>query len=179
VIRLKNKAAALSAVALLSACASPPMGPTVAIMPSPNKPFDVFQADDAACRGWASQATAGQAEAANNQAVGSALVGTALGAGLGAAIGGGRGAAIGAGSGAIAGTAYGANGSQWAQMGIQQQYNNAYEQCMYARGNQVPGYQQVYGAPVYAPPPGYAPPPPPPPGAAPPPPGYPPPPPPR
>jgi len=162
--KVKTKAAVLSAMALLSACASPPMGPTVAVMPAPNKPFDIFQADDAACRGWANQATAGQAESANNQAVGSALLGTALGAGLGAAIGGGRGAAIGAGTGALAGTAYGANSSQWSQMGIQQQYNVAYQQCMYSRGNQVPGYQAVAGAPPPPPPPpGYPPPPPPPP----------------
>jgi hypothetical protein len=172
--KIKTSAALLSAVTLLSACASPPMGPTVAVMPAPNKPFDVFQADDAACRAWGNQATAGQVEQANNSAVGSAVVGTVLGAGLGAAIGGGRGAAIGAGSGALVGTAYGANGSQWSQMGIQQQYNVAYQQCMYARGNQVPGYQPVYGAPMAPPPPpGYAPPPPPP-GYPPPPPGYPP-----
>ena len=134
---------------MLSACASPPMGPTVAVMPGANKPFEIFQSEDASCRGWANQAVAGQAEAANNRAVGTAVVGTVLGAGLGAAIGGGRGAAIGAGSGALVGTAYGANGSQWSQLGIQQQYNVAYEQCMYAHGNQVPGYVAVYGAPLY------------------------------
>ncbi len=149
-MRNRNTAAAgLAAVALLSACASPPMGPTVAVMPGPNKPFEIFQADDAGCRGWANQAVQGQADAANNRAVGSAVIGTVLGAGLGAAIGGGRGAAIGAGSGALVGTAYGANGSQWSQMGIQRQYNVAYQQCMYSRGNQVPGYVAVYGAPVY------------------------------
>jgi uncharacterized protein YcfJ len=164
----KIGAAGLAAVALLSGCASPPMGPTVAVMPGPNKPFQVFQSDDAVCRGWANQAVQGQAEAANNQAVGAAVLGTVLGAGLGAAIGGGRGAAIGAGAGAIGGTAYGANRSQWSQLGIQQQYNVAYQQCMYSHGNQVPGYVAIYGAPVYtypgavaAPPP---PPPPPPPG---------------
>lgn len=179
--KTKTAAAGLAAVTILSACASPPMGPTVAVMPQANKPFEVFQADDAACRTWANQAVAGQAEAANNQALGGAVLGTVLGAGLGAALGGGRGAAIGAGSGALVGTAVGANGSQWSQMGIQQRYNIAYQQCMYARGNQVPSYQAVYGAPVYvyryAPPPPpppvyYAPPPP---GYAPPPPGYPPP----
>ena len=175
-MRTPRTAAGLAGVALLSACASQPMGPTVTVMPAANKPFEVFQSDDATCRGWANQAVQGQAEAANNRAVGTAVVGTILGAGLGAAIGGGRGAAIGAGSGALAGTAIGANGSQWSQLGIQQQYNAAYEQCMYAHGDQVPGYVAVYGAPVYAAPayvapPAYAaPPPPPPPGAPPPPP---------
>ena len=63
-----------------------------------------------------------------------------LGAGLGAAIGGGRGAAIGAGSGAIAGTGLGMGSSANEQYGIQQQYDNAFAQCMYAKGNMVPGY---------------------------------------
>jgi uncharacterized protein YcfJ len=186
--KTKTAAAGLAAISILSACASPPMGPTVAVMPAQNKPFDQFQTDDAACRAWANQAVSGQAEAANNRAVGTAVVGTILGAGLGAAIGGGRGAAIGAASGAAIGTGYGASGSQWAQMGIQQQYNIAYQQCMYARGNQVASYRPVYGAPMYvvpgyvAPAPVYVAPPPPPPAAYPPPgyppPGYPPPPPP-
>ena len=170
-INTKTAAAGLAAATILSACASPPMGPTVAVMPGANKPFELFQADDAACRAWGNQATAGQAESANNQAVGSAVVGTVLGAGLGAAIGGGRGAAIGAGSGALVGTAYGANASQWSQLSIQQQYNVAYEQCMYARGNQVPGYAPVYGAPMAPPPPAGYPPSPPPPDYPPPPPG--------
>lgn len=161
--KVKAAAVGLAVLAALSGCATPPMGPTVAVMPGANKPFDVFQGDDASCRGWANQATAGQAEQANNQAVGSAVVGTVLGAGLGAAIGGGRGAGIGAASGAGLGTVYGASQSQYSQMGIQQQYNVAYQQCMYSKGNQVPGYAPVYGAPVYAAPPGAPPPPPPPP----------------
>jgi uncharacterized protein YcfJ len=94
-----------------------------------------------------------------------------LGAGLGAAIGGGRGAAIGAGAGAIGGTAYGTNAAARGTYTAQQLYDNAYSQCMYSRGNQVPGY---VAAPTYSapppPPPGYAPPPPPPPGYPPPPP---------
>jgi len=82
--------------------------------------------------------------------------GVALGAGLGAAIGGGQGAAVGAGTGALAGTAIGAGSTQQAQMSLQQRYDIAYTQCMYSRGNQVPGYQTA--AP---PPPPSAPPPPP------------------
>ncbi|HXQ53236.1 MAG TPA: glycine zipper family protein [Stellaceae bacterium] len=169
--KVKTAAASLAVMTIVSGCASPPMGPTVAVMPGSGKPFELFQADDGSCRQWADQATAGQAERANNTAVGTAVVGTVLGAGLGAAIGGGRGAAIGAASGAALGTGYGASNSQWSQLGIQQQYNVAYEQCMYARGNQVPGYQPVYGAPMAPPPPDGYPPPPPPPGYPPPPPG--------
>jgi hypothetical protein len=139
---------------LLSGCAQTPMGPTVQVMPGPGKPFDAFQADQYNCKGYADQAVAGQAQNANNRAVGAAAIGTVLGAGLGAAIGGGRGAAIGAGSGAIAGTGIGMGSSSNEQMGIQQQYDNAYAQCMYAKGNMVPGYGPMM---VNSPPPSYGP----------------------
>jgi hypothetical protein len=130
------------------------MGPRVAVMPGQNKPFEVFQQDKYYCTQYAQSQVGGQAQEANNQAVGSAILGTVLGAGLGAAVGGGRGAAIGAAGGAVAGTAVGAGGSQNSQRGIQGQYDVAYSQCMYSRGNQVPGYQGAS-----APPPSYAPPP--------------------
>jgi len=163
----------MAALTALASCAGHPVGPTVPVMPAPNKPFDVFQEDQAICKSFADQQIGGAAESANNQAIGSAVIGTVLGAGLGAAIGGGRGAAIGAAGGAAVGTGYGASASADSNYGIQQRYDIAYSQCMYSRGNQVSGYQS--GPP--SPPPGYAPPPP---GYAPPPPGYgPPPPPPR
>ncbi len=149
----------VSGLLLLQGCAQTPLGPTVAVMPAPNKSFDAFQADQAVCKQFAGGQVAGQAERANTLGVGSAVLGTVLGAGLGAAIGGGRGAAIGAGAGALGGTAVGAGGSGNAQLGIQQQYDIAYTQCMYARGNQVPGY--AAGPPAYPPPPDYPPPPPP------------------
>jgi uncharacterized protein YcfJ len=155
------KSTALSVIALtaLSACASHPMGPTVAVMPAPDKPFSSFQDDQIICKNYADQQVAGSAQAANNSALGSAAVGTILGAGLGAAIGGGRGAAIGAAGGAGAGTLYGTSQSQNANLSIQRRYNIAYEQCMYSKGNQVPGYQVAPSASSQ--PPGYAPPPPP------------------
>jgi hypothetical protein len=162
---LRLSTAILVPALLLSACASEPTGPMIAVMPAPGKPLDVFQSDQIVCKQFASDQVRGGAEAANNRQVGTAVVGTLLGAGLGAALGGGRGAAVGAGVGAVGGTAVGAGGSQRAQYTMQERYDMGYAQCMYARGNQVPGYQ---------PPPG--PPPPPPPGYAP---GYPPPPPPR
>jgi hypothetical protein len=158
---MKRAAALLAPVLLLSACASEPMGPTVAVMPAPGKPFDVFQGDQAVCKQFASDQVRGGAQDANNRQVGTAVVGTLLGAGLGAAIGGGRGAAIGAGAGALGGTAVGAGPSQGAQYSLQQRYDLAYSQCMYSRGNQVPSYQPPpayapgYYAPGYPPPPGY------------------------
>jgi hypothetical protein len=140
--------ALLAPVLLLSACASEPLGPTIPVMPAPNKPFDVFQGDQALCKQFATDQVTGGAQQSNDRQVGTAVLGTLLGAGLGAALGGGRGAAVGAGVGALGGTAIGAGGGEQTQYSLQQRYDMAYAQCMYSRGNQVPGYQQ-------APPPGY------------------------
>ncbi|WP_428484175.1 glycine zipper family protein [Rhodopila sp.] len=140
----------LAPLLLLDACASQPLGPTVAVMPAPGKPFEVFQGDQATCKQFAEGQVGGGAQRANNAQVGTAIVGTLLGAGLGAAVGGGRGAAIGAGAGALGGTAVGAGPSARSQYSLQQRYDLGYSQCMYARGNQVPGFQPP-------PPPGYAP----------------------
>lgn len=140
----------LSASLLLGGCAATPMGPTVPVMPAANKPFEVFQQEQLFCKQYAEQQVGGQAESANNKAIGGAALGTLLGAGLGAAIGGGQGAGIGAASGAVLGTGVGAGTSGGTQLPIQQQYDNAYSQCMYSKGNQVPGFQAPA---VYAPPP--------------------------
>ncbi len=193
--KYRTMAISLSAVLLLEGCAGTPMGPTVQVLPGPNKPFELFAQEQAYCKQFAEQQVSGQADAANQRAIGGTLLGAALGAGLGAAVGGGRGAGVGAAAGGVMGTAVGSGGAEHAQMSIQQQYNNAYAQCMHAKGNQVqPQYVRappavIYQAPpavVYAPPPAvvysappgaYAPPPPPPNYQAPPP-NYPPPPPP-
>ncbi|HUZ73036.1 MAG TPA: YMGG-like glycine zipper-containing protein [Stellaceae bacterium] len=156
-VQVKSRLA-LAGLTLLAGCASQPMGPTIAVMPAPNKPFAAFQEDQAVCTQYANQQVTGGAGQANTQQLGTAVIGTALGAGLGAAIGGGRGAAIGAGSGALAGTVVGAGPAQQTQLSLQQHYNIVYSQCMYAKGNQVPGYQSAVAPP---PPPGAPPPPPP------------------
>jgi hypothetical protein len=116
---------ALAMTIALAGCARPPAGPTVQVMPPPNKPFEVFVDDQNYCKQYADQQVQAQSQQANNQAVGTAVIGTLLGAGLGAAIGGGSGAAIGAAGGAVGGTAIGASGSQADQRGLQQQYDNA------------------------------------------------------
>jgi uncharacterized protein YcfJ len=131
-----------------------PTNPTVAVLPGAGKSFEAFAADQAVCKQYATAQVAGQAERANTLGVGGALLTTALGAGLGAAVGGGQGAGIGAAAGAVGGSALAAGGTSDAQGSIQQQYDVAYMQCMYAKGNQVPG-----PAPAY-PPPGYYPAPP-------------------
>src|SRR6266508_3640224 len=76
-------------VVLLSAgCVSVPTGPTVMVMPGPDKSFDQFQTDDAVCRQWALQQAGGQPQTAFAQGTATgAAIGTVVGAGLGAAIG--------------------------------------------------------------------------------------------
>ena len=150
----------LSAIALLSACVEMPTQPTIAIMPAPNKPLEVFQSDDMQCRGYASQQIGGQTAggAVNNNTATGAVAGAALGAAAGAVIGGGQGAGIGAGSGLLLGAAAGNSNGYASAYGLQRQYNIAYAQCMYSKGNQLPQPQQ----PSYQGyPPGYYPPPPP------------------
>jgi len=149
----------------LSACATIPTGPSVMAWPGPWKPFEVFQSDDAVCRQWASQQVGGQVESANQTLARGAAVGAMLGAGLGAAFGvasGNVGAVVGFGaaSGAMVGTAAASGpyyGDQWE---IQRRYDNAYLQCMYTKGNQVPGVGGTYRRAVPPPPPpGFTPPP--------------------
>lgn len=163
--RFRLTATLMAPMALLCACAQEPMGPTVGVMPAPGKPFNVFQDDQAVCKNFASDQVRGGAQSSNNMQVGTAVVGTLLGAGLGAAIGGGRGAAIGAGAGVLGGTAVGAGSASGQNLSLQQRYDLAYSQCMYSRGNQVPGYIPPGHREVPPPPPayspGYAPPPPP------------------
>ena|ERR1039457_5677792 len=138
----------MSSLFLLASCATTPMGPTVQVMPDSSKPFPVFQQDQVQCKQYAQSQVAGQAEAANNAAVGSAALATLVGAAVGAAIGDHQGAGVGAATGVLAGSASGAGSSQNAQLSIQDQYNNAYVQCMYSKGNQVPGAVQALSSSV-------------------------------
>ena len=157
-------------MALVTGCATMPTGPTVAAMPGPGKPFEAFQADDGACRQYAGQQIGGASpsQTANQNVAAGAAVGTLAGAGLGAALGSisghaGAGAAIGGATGLLAGTAIGANQGAYTGQQLQRRYDIAYQQCMYAKGNVIPGARRYYVQPP-PPPPGYqqAPPPPPP-----------------
>jgi hypothetical protein len=162
-MRFRKSWLAIPVVALvLTACATIPEGPSVAVMPGPGKPFEQFQVDDAVCRQFAHGQVGGNPnEVAGNQVVTGAVVGTALGAAAGALVGQGHGQPTSAfaGMGLLAGTAAGADAAGRTHMTLQRRYDVAYEQCMYAKGNQVPGF----------PAPQYVPPPPPPPSAPPPP----------
>ncbi len=105
------------------------------------KPFEVFAEDDQVCRQFAQQQIGQGAANAQNQGLGTAVAGTAIGTAAGALIGrSGGGAATGAGVGLIAGSAIGAGETDRSSRGLQRRYDIAYEQCMYSKGNQVPGY---------------------------------------
>ena len=161
-------------VVLFTGCASIPNGPSVMVLPGDGKSFDQFRIDDATCRQFAYEQVGGASgqQAAQNSAITSAAVGTIIGAAAGAAIGSasgdmGAGAAIGAGSGLLLGSAMGAGASSSSYYEAQRRYDNAYMQCMYAKGNQIPGYRRTSSPPPpanYPPPSYYNTPPPPPPG---------------
>ena len=149
---------ALAAVAVLAGCVTVPTGPAVPVMPGYQKSMDQFRADDADCRNYAYNAIGGPnaAQPATDAAAGNAVVGAALGAGVGALLGAatgnaGNGAAWGAGTGLLFGSAAGSNTSGYSSYALQRQYDVAYMQCMYARGNQVPGHVAYRGQP-YRPP---------------------------
>ncbi len=150
-MRYLQKILLLIAAAALSACATVPTGPSVMALPGTGKSFDEFRADDATCRQWAYEQVGGVTgqEAAQRSAVSSAVVGTALGAAAGAAIGSasgnvGAGAAIGAGTGLLVGSAAGSSYAAGSYREAQRRYDHAYLQCMYMKGNQIPGYRRGY-----------------------------------
>ena len=143
-MNLKGIILLLLVVVALSACATFPTGPSVLVLPGSGKPFEVFQSDDAVCRQWASQVVGAKpGVSAGTTLASGAAIGTILGAGLGAAVGAatgqfGAGLGIGAASGAIVGTTAGIGPTAGAGWEVQRRYDNAYLQCMYAKGNQVP-----------------------------------------
>lgn len=141
----------------LGACVQMPTGPDVAVMPAPYKPFEVFAADDNICRQFAQAQVGGTADAAQSKAVGRAAAGTAVGAAAGALIAdSSRGAGVGAGAGLLVGAMAGGGYADQSSYGLQRRYDLAYQQCMYSKGNQVPGFAMT--APIPPPPPGQPPP---------------------
>jgi hypothetical protein len=172
---VKQWAMLLAVMSVLTACATVPTGPSMLVLPGTGKPFDLFQLEDAACRYYAQSQIGGTTpgQEATNSVVSGAALGTVVGAGVGAAIGAaaGRpdiGAAVGAGSGLLTGTAAGTQAAALSGGAAQWRYDVSYMQCMYAKGNQVPGVVSSPAPSYVPPPPPNAPPPPP---NAPPPPG--------
>jgi uncharacterized protein YcfJ len=111
-------------------------------MPREGKPFEVFQQEDRVCREFAANSIKDSSNAALKDAATSAAVAAALGAAAGAVIGGGSHTNVGTGAGVglLGGSAIGAMNASGKESQAQTQYNIAYQQCMYSKGNQVPSY---------------------------------------
>src|SRR3954468_6786189 len=170
-----KKALCLIPVAFLAACAAPmPSGPGVMVLPGSGNNFDQFRFDDYECRQYASSQIDGKTpdQAASDAGGRSAALGAVVGGLAGAALGGNTssavaGAALGTAGGAIAGTGAGSQSGRT----LQQRYDVGYQQCMYAKGHQIPMASRYDGhIRSAAPRPSAVPPPPPPPPSSPPPP---------
>lgn len=138
---MKNQSlAGLLACLLVAACVSAPTGPSVMVLPGSGRSFDDFRVDENICRRYALEQNGGASsrQSAKESALTSAAVGTAVGAAAGAAVGGQQGAAVGAGAGLLVGSVAGTDAAQQSSRGTQRQYDNAYIQCMYAKGHRVP-----------------------------------------
>jgi outer membrane lipoprotein SlyB len=140
------------------------------VLPGSTKSFDQFRFDDNECRQFASSQIGGAtaAQAQTDSAVKSAVVGTAIGAAAGGLLGGNSGAGVGAGIGLAGGALAGTGASQQSGYSLQQRYDFGYQQCMYAKGHQIPMASRYDR--TARPAPGPSVPPPPPPGSPPPPP---------
>lgn len=174
-MRIRKLLGVAAGALLVGACTVMPTGPSMLVLPGTGRSVDNFRYDDNECRQYAFAQIGGTSaqQAANQSAVGSAVVGTAIGAAAGAAIGGSQGAAVGAGVGLVGGSAVGVNSAYASGYGTQRQYDNAYIQCMYAKGHRVPvpanmAYPRTVrssgtttGSDIPPPPPGTPPPPPP------------------
>jgi hypothetical protein len=113
IMRYLKKNALLLVMLMVSGCVTLPTGPSVNVLPSQGKNFDLFLAEDAKCRQWAEQ------------------------------------------HGGSAQDSYPTIEDYGRE--AQRRYDNAYVQCMYSYGNQVPGLLPAATAasnpPVSAPPP--------------------------
>src|SRR5499426_4228497 len=163
---MRPKAILISALVILTGCMGVPLGPSVAVMPAAGKPFDLFVSEESLCRHYAEQQVGiSPQQATQNSTATGAVAGTALGAAAGGAIGAafgapGPGAAVGAGTGLLGGSAVGWNNGYGATWTIQRRYDISYQQCMYAKGNQIPGFPTAYTLAPSLPPPPSTPPPP-------------------
>ena len=151
-INKKSIVVSVLAIIGLAGCATESLiAPQIAVMPAPGKPFEVFQQEEQLCRNYAqSWLNQTPAERGGEDLASGALVGAGIGALAGTMIGGGSHTSVGTGAGigliggALAGLARGGSDNASAQ----QSFDTSYVQCMYAKGNQVPGYTR-YLPPLY------------------------------
>jgi hypothetical protein len=135
------KRLAIVGTLLVAACATPaPSAPSILVLPGTGKTFDQFRADDNECRVYAYNQIGGPGASSESKekAVNSAIAGTAIGAAAGALLGGSQGAAVGAGVGLAGGSIVGSDQSYATSGSQQRRYDNAFTQCMYAKGHRVP-----------------------------------------
>ena len=152
--RLALRVGSVLAAAAIAGCVSMPSGPNVRVMPAPFKPFEVFRVEDDQCRDFAADRAGRSAEQAQGDSAGRAVTGAAVGAAVGGLITqSGEGAAAGAGFGLLGGALSGATAADWSSWSLQRRYDWSYSQCMYAKGNQVPGFGPVSVPPPPPPPP--------------------------
>jgi hypothetical protein len=111
----RETGAAFAAVLALCGCASPAIGPTIAVMPAPTKSFEVFRLDQRQCM---EHATA-QGDMVQAGMVQGGMAQEDMVEG---------------------GAANGANPARQARVSSQERYDIAYAQCMSSRGNRVPGF---------------------------------------
>jgi len=163
-------------VLLLAGCAAAPTGPSVMVLPGSGKNFEQFRFDDNECKQFAQGQVGTTAEQAQmDSGAKSAAAGAAIGALAGAAISrSGHGMVAGAGLGGAGGAIAGAGAGSSSVRTVQQRYDIGYQQCMYAKGHQIPMASRYDGhirgsaqrpSNIPPPPPAGTPPPPPPPPA--------------
>jgi hypothetical protein len=112
-------------IAVLAGCVPATLAPTVVVTPGPGKSAADFAADQTGCSALANQQMTPAIQAANNQLVGNALLGVTPN--------------------------QTAQSAQSAQVTLQHQYDVAYSQCMYTKGDIVPGMTPVAAEPEPAP----------------------------
>jgi hypothetical protein len=115
--------AAVSQIVVLAGCVPAVMAPSVVATPGPYRSPTDFAADHAACAAQANQQLAPAVAAANNQVAGTAMLNMMTGTGANAV-----------------------DVNTQATATLQQQYDADYGACMYAKGDNVPGY---YQQPIY------------------------------
>jgi hypothetical protein len=136
-IKAYSFSAGICGLLCLASCAQPPIMPTAGVTPGPGKTDAAFAADASACKQTASVSIAGQVDAANRQATTGAVTGAAINLLSGGLSNVGSNFKDTASSAA----ADGLQKSQDSQGNIQSVYDAAYNQCMYAKGNNVPGME--------------------------------------
>lgn len=122
-MRARRSIGVIAQIVVLAGCIPAVMAPSVVATPGPGKLPADLAADHAACQAQTGQQMAPVIQAANNQVAGTAL----------------QNALTGTGDNAVA-------VNNQAAATLQQQYDNAYSACMYAKGDNVPPY---YMQPTY------------------------------